>query len=396
MTFDISFNNVSIPKRKPFWEESYFGLTFERDPRPRCSLILGDGFTQGFLASQGIKDRILLSVDNHFPPPENTMYIPVRDDVFEKSKLWDAKKWPNLYSFWESIGKLNGRDFYLALHKAEINPHKNIGKLSYDTGSIGFELRCYLWHLFRSKNYEMKELLQNNGVNLQSWEWFKPFKILLSEFALGVATFNYDLIVEDILHQVFFKNVIFHDLSSEDEFSRRPADSIALYKIHGSISYYINTGMSSIIQLGPKSNPWLVNAKYHFNTIGNANLDVDPRVESFPEFPDIVPPGHLGDDKLNPQSVVLPLSKCHIKASCLVIICGLSAEEPDTDEVRGLVEEINLDAVVIHVGLESDRNNKLAKMLMDRGIESTFFLPDQLKKIGDIVGEKIPLHRAWS
>ena len=392
MAIECYFNNVGVPKKAHFWEEIYFGLTFEQDPRPRCSLILGDGFTQSFLASQGLKDKIRLSLDCHFPPPDELMYVPVKEDRFEKSEIFDRNKWPNLYNFWEASNKLSGRSFYMSLPENRINPHIEMEKLTYNTSSLGFELRCYLWHFFRSQHYEF--MSHKGSFDLNKWEWLEPFKIFLSEFALGISSFNYDLLVEFLLEYYFRSLVIPHDLGKEDEYLRRPSDSIALYKLHGSISYYIETGMNVIG--GYNANPWLTGVNFSYNSIGNVNLGINYKMDSFPEFPDIVPPGHYGDDKLNPRSTVLSLSKCHIEASRLIVFCGLSAEEPDTDEIKGLVDKISMDALVIHVGLECDRQNKLAQLLLARGLKSTFLLPSDLSSISEVIGKEIPLYRNWS
>lgn len=390
MAAHIGHNFISVGKQVPYWEHSFFGLTFERDPRPRCALILGDGFTQGFLGSQNLRGKIRLSIDDHFPPPEGTMYIPVKGDCFEKSYLWDQQKWPRLYKFWEESNRPSGRDFYLSLPKVDINQHIKIGKLSYDTKSLGFELRCYLWHLFRSHHCGSDSSF---NVDIDKWEWCNPFKIFLSEFSLGVASFNYDFFLEFVLNGIFRIRIVPHDLGVEAEYLRRPSDSVALYKMHGSISYYVNTGIGVFENA---ANPWLSDIVFEQNFIGNTNLGIDYNMETFPEFPDIVPPGHYGGDRLNPRSTVLSLSKGHIRASKLVVFCGLSAEEPDTDEVKELVDEISTDAMVIQVGLECDRQNKLAQLLLARGLKSTFLLPSELSSISEVIGRDIPLHRDWS
>lgn len=392
MAIECYFNNVNVTKKTHFWEESYFGLTFEQDPRPKCSLILGDGFTQGFLASQGLKDKIRLSINCHFPPPDELMYVPVKGDRFEKSEIWNRDKWPNLYNFWESSNRPNGRLFYSSLPKNYINPHIDIEKLTYDTSSLGFELRCYLWHFFRSQHYEFMSHI--GGFDLNRWEWLKPFKLFLSEFALGVSSFNYDVLAEFLLEHYFQALTIAHDVGTEADYLRRPSDSIAFYKLHGSISYYIDTGMN--LFGGYNANPWLTGVNFSYNSIGNVNLGINYKMESFPEFPDIVPPGHYGEDKLNPRSAVLSLSKSHIEVSQLIVFCGLSAEEPDTDEIRGLIDKISTDTLIIHVGLECDRQNKLAQLLLARGLKSTFLLPEELSSIGEIIGKEIPLYRDWS
>ena len=394
MSIEYVWNKVGVQQPIPFWEESYFGLTFERDPRPRCSFIIGDGFSQGFLGSQGLRGDIRWSINDHFPPTDSLMYLPVENDQFESSPLWDPQKWPRLYAHWEGANRIGGRDFYRALYSGDINPHRAINRLTYDPASIAFELRCYLWHLFRAHHFQLFSSSRLSSFDLNKWEWFKPFKMMMSEFALGIVSFNYDLIAENFLKNVFNCLVVHHELRPEDVYLRRPVDSIAMFKMHGSISYYLNTGMPML--MGHDANPWMSDIHVGMNEIVSANLTLDPGMKVFPEFPDMVPPGHFGDDKISQLSTVLPLSKSFISSSKVIIICGLSAEEPDTDEVRELVNEIKSDAVVIHVGLIEDADNNLAKILKDRDLQYTFLLPEQLNTLEDVVNNKIKLQRVWS
>ena len=394
MCIEYVWNTVGAQQSKPFWEENYFGLTFEQDPRPRCSLIIGDGFSQSFLGSQGLRGDVSWSINDHFPPPSSVLYVPVEGDRFGSSPLWDSEKWPRLYSLWEGADKIGGRDFYLSLYSEDINPHRAINRLTYNPSSVAFELRCYLWHLFRAHHYQLFSPTRIRNFNFNDWEWLKPFMMMMSEFALGISSFNYDLIVENFLKGIFNSLVVHHDLRPEDVYLRRPVDSIALYKLHGSISYYLNTGMSRL--MGRDANPWMEDIHIGMNQIVNSSLELNPKMEVFPEFPDIVPPGHYGEDKISPLSTVLSLSKSHIALSKVIIFCGLSADEPDTDEVRELVSEIKSDTVVIQVGLSGDEDNSLSKILMDRGLEHTFLLPDQLNTLADVISTKVTLHRDWS
>jgi len=377
MTFHSYRNTVTRPPQKNYWDERYYGLGFSRDPRDRCTLVIGDGFTRSFLNSQSIPNIYSCSIEGHFREKENLLYVPVEGDRFEKGVLWEQNKWPRLFELWSDFGVDDPREFYDSIAKAYINPDKSIGAITYSTASVGFELRCYLWHLFRSQHY----YLFREGVkyNVSNWEWYEPLRILMSEYALGVANFNYDLIAEHIIgglnHAV---NIVAHELGGVDRYKHRPCDSIALYKLHGAISYYYETGQGSC------ANPWLVDARYSRNQVVNPHLNIDVDMRNFPEFPDIVPPGHYGADKIVPDSNVSVLCKDHISNSSLVIFCGLSAEEPDTAEVRDLIQQISSESRVIHVGLENDKSGVLAALLQQQKCNYQFMLPEQLKSFSVI------------
>ena len=366
-------------------------LTIERDPRPRCSMILGDGFSQSFLMAQNLQNEIRWSLQNHFPPPESVMYAPVIGDQFQLSPLWDRPKWPHLYDHWERSGQLQGRDFYLSLPKEIINPHRSIDRLTYDTASIAFELRCYLWHLFRSHHYVLDSETCRSKIDLGRWEWTRLLMLFLSEFALGVITFNYDLVTEMVLMRGFNLLICHYELR---DFKQRPANSIAMYKLHGSISYYVNTGMR--VFSGKDPNPWLRDNYFGMNEVSRPKLTLDVDMKEFPEFPDLVPPGHYGEDKIAPISHSKSYSKSHINESALVVFCGLSADEPDTAEVKELVDAIDPTATVIQVGLDCDRDNPLSRLLSSRGTRRHFLLPSELANSLDLIKDNFRLYNDWS
>ena len=393
MTIEYRYNAVkrTEPKGK---KVPPLRLTFGRDPRPRCSLIVGDGFSQSFLAAQNLRDEIRWSIDNHFPPPGSVRYFPVIEDQFQLSPIWERQKWPRLYDLWENIGRPQGRDFYLSLPKDIVNPSRPLEKLTYNTASLAFELRCYLWHLFRSHHYTLVSPPCGEKIRFDKWEWMLPFMLFISEFALGVVSFNYDLLVELFLMNAFGWIVCHYDLRSEGEYNQRPADSVAMYKLHGSISYYLDTGMRMFT--GKVPNPWLENSSFGMNDVPNPILNLNLEMKEFPEFPDLVPPGHYGDDKIAPVSRSKALSKVHIGQSRLVVFCGLSAEEPDTAEVKELVDAIDPAATLIQVGLDRDRDNVLSRLLRDKGLCPKFLLPTELRSIFQIVSADHKLHSDWS
>lgn len=355
-------------------------------------MVLGDGFTQSFLAATNLRSEIRCSVNDHFSVDNDLQYHPVENDRFPQSLLWTEEKWPNLYKFWLASGSPKGSDFYLNFPKVDINPTLHRGQWTFDTTALGYELRCYLWHYFRSVH--IRTFGAPRIFDLRDWAWAHIVHMLLSEFSLSIHTFNYDLIVEDLIMRGFNLRPTFLIEEPDIPLDDKIANSIFLLKMHGGIAYK-KTTIERIIKYGDCSNPWLQDMSFKNNTAVGCLTTFDPNMREFPLQPEIVPPGHAGGDKFHPDSRVLPLSKRCLEKSDVVIFCGLSAREPDTEEIAEMVSAIKKDALLLHVGLAADKAAELSQLFKSSGLTSVFVEVGREGDIPSMIGKKLPLKAAW-
>lgn len=192
--------------------------------------------------------------------------------------------------------------------------------------------------------------------------------MLLSRFRLSAVTLNYDLLLERVLEIIGSypghpPSINLCDTTENLPFSERalPANTITLHKVHGGLQFDLRTGLT-IFTRGYEPNPWTRPIDIGNNYIGGVTVNVDRSRKKMPFIPDMVPPGHSGDDICNPYAKPAERSQAQIAQADIVIFCGLSAEAPDTEEVEGLVRRIKPSAVV-QIGLEGDNTNELSKVL---------------------------------
>ncbi len=371
-------------------------LPVARDPRPSCCLLLGDGFTQGFLAAAGLEDRIRCRIDDLVPAPANAVYIPVEGDRCDRGPFWDPEKWPRLYRTQEQSG-LVGRDFFKSLALGAFNPSRERGRWSFRTGTLEYELRCYLWHLFRS--YESG--LTITGEQISRWSWSSLLHYLLAEFRVYVVSFNYDTWLEGLMS---------NGLACSDSYYRIPftpfverprldpfdyrAGTVLMVRPHGCIAHHLDFAGSAA--LGP--NPWLTDHTFTEN-ISSWNRTQFDRQPGFPMIPDLVPPGRQGDDYCNPDSIASPLGGEFIARSELVISCGLSGGEPDSAEVNALLQSLDTKTRFIQVGLaanEDSTNAVGAAAQRSVGERYMFYDASEVSRIRAQLLEWFPAHWKWA
>jgi hypothetical protein len=140
------------PPTNPMW------LTLAEDPRPTCSLVLGDGWTQDFLKIFGLNDLVRCDIPSHFSD-RGVLYLPVANDTLPEQPLWSRELWPSLTSAWEAFGSKDPRGFYESLAKTPFNPDRKRALWTFDTQSTAYELRCYLWHMFRYFHLKAREAM---------------------------------------------------------------------------------------------------------------------------------------------------------------------------------------------------------------------------------------------
>lgn len=388
----VSANNLIVNRSQPSITGPYPWHRWCDDSRPEVALIIGDGFSRGFLNAIGIADRLRSNVNRHFDLPQDVHYRPLKKDHFSRSPFWDLEKWPLTIAKWKELSAQTGSDFYKGMALREFNSDRKRGAWSFRTSSLEYELRCYLWHLFRSFDLEINEYLASQLIiersrtpewksSMHQWGWLNLLALLVAETKLTAISFNYDLVFERVIlgHRVIGASGAIPWISFVEEppfaVDDHPADFFHLIKIHGSIDHELTVGAYGFDGIGLC--PWKIDFQVSSDMIAGIHTRRAVVPDKFPLIPDLVPPGRQGDDICNPYSRVFDLSATAISRADLVIFCGLSAAEPDTEEVRALVAKAKPTALVVQVGLEAygDRQNPLAKLIAERQIANTRFCP---------------------
>lgn len=221
------------------------------DTRPTCTLVLGDGFVQDFLQHYGFGAVHSSCVDHQFPAPAGKLYLPTRGDRFgpDPSAFWDANKWPALFHAWEDFRKPTAREFYEKCVEA-INPTVKQGLWSFDTASLGYQLRAYLWHYFVSFDRSFLGELAKRKANTLDWPWARLIALLDTDFRLSIVSFNYDLVVEHLF--AFHRRPLLRNPAYGVPLEQHSKGTIFSIHPHGCIDEFITHPFGE----GPP-NPWL-------------------------------------------------------------------------------------------------------------------------------------------
>lgn len=391
-----STHTVSLPEVRPGGRPWVID-----DTRRRCTLVLGDGFTQSLLTHVGLVDSAPSIVKKHFPAPDDKLYHPTTGDTFGSApaRFWDPHKWPLLSRAWSDFGSTNAWEFYRSLSHERINASLP-GGWAFDTASLGYQLRAYLWHYFVSLDAEV--MAESRAGKLHdvgtTWPWAILVQLLDLDFRLSVISFNYDMFFERL-----FKGLIRGQLVGTVENNLMPLEqnslgSVILLKPHGGINQFLTKPARYV---RASANPWLDDISV-LNDASNAALTQfhEPLVapfDFFPLTPSIVPPGHLGDNICNPFSQVPALGCELVNSAHIVIFCGLSARDPDTKEVAKLVSSIKQNALVVHVGRSAhmDHENDLARLIGGSCVVNRHFIDAKdIASVGKLIGTRFKISRA--
>src|SRR5689334_21603797 len=85
-------------------------LVMKDNPRRKCALIIGDGFTQGYLRHYNFHQEIPCTINDLIPAPSQIPYLPTNEDIFKDSTFFTKDKWPKIFKA-HSDG-LSGTDFF--------------------------------------------------------------------------------------------------------------------------------------------------------------------------------------------------------------------------------------------------------------------------------------------
>lgn len=172
-------------------------------------LIVGNGLTMSFKAAhdmEGFNDLRNPLTWNILSP--NKTY-PLIDDL------------PCLKQFMQEVQHINDFDLF---EKASALNNKEAADFwtNYKNKMTELECRHYLCLAFANFSIEAKALLK------EEWAWFLWLKKHQRRIS-SIASFNYDLIVEEVLERI--------GLSFYDETSKNKLGDLSLYKPHGSCNY---------------------------------------------------------------------------------------------------------------------------------------------------------------
>jgi hypothetical protein len=364
------------------------------DLRRKCTLVLGDGFTQGYLRAFGLHERVRCRIRDHFQNVETLRYVATRGDRFASgSPLWEPCKWPRLFEAIGQFGAFDSWGFYRSLSNQLLNPDRGHGGTTYHSSTLSFEVRCYLWHLFRSVQTEIDAyMVGRTPPEYKEWLWYPLLHVLLNEFNVSVISFNYDLVCEAVLGANFNTGVTY----LTDRPVWVPRANVPLVKLHGSINLHAPTPISAFT--GHQPNPWLAQIDVQDSLTFGVMRPYD--MTHFPEVPDIVPPGHYGVDRFHPWAAETQFAKSMLTQAEIVVFCGLSGADPDTPEVQDLISVIVPRRTVFQVGLQTatndDDQNELAQALRARALDRIFVRAEELPSVLSVLSERELLLNDWS
>lgn len=334
--------------------------------------IAGDGFSISFRRHLGIGDAILTRY--LIPPPPNIIFRPRHEGDPSIGPLWREDVFPDLFVKWEErtrdlrIADPFERYWDFIRYMTAIPPPRmpeEDGTFTFVTMGSHAELRSYIWHLFTEYDLVIRDALFNRlGENedveaiqdfYHNWEWGAVIHRINSEFECSYISYNYDLILERVLSALGFTII---SPTSKEQFPGIASRETLVLKPHGSINFYTDFGLYQ-----PKTEP-LHNFALYTKIKGFSTWPRADYQEIRPSIFDVVPPGHWGPGHItNPFFNIDDLCRDVIASADVIILCGLSAADPDTPEIDALLSHAAKGSLAIHVGLDGDSENIAAKLL---------------------------------
>lgn len=335
---------------------------------PRTLMIVGDGFSRSFLQAIDIPTRVDTSVLMPLALPV-PLYDPVSGQV-RYQNCWSQEAFPILMTEWSNwIGRQRSprtdSDYHSFLRYAATNFRVNQTDerhiFSYNTSSLSYQLASYYWNIFCSIDRSIEMHLTQRDHNFSNWPWLRILSLMTTHSILSCISFNYDCTLEKSLSFVGCKTwSTMH--GCRHVLNQAKPRHVPILKPHGSITF----NHAPIFGFG-NSEPWKAN--FTLDGIG-IEYPVTPSEyppKEFPSLPEIVPPGHAGLHRvLNSTDIVAGCRQAASQAK-IIVLCGLSALEPDTQEFRDMFTNVSKRPLVFHVGLERDRLGPAAGILRQVG-----------------------------
>ena len=335
------------------------------DGRPRSVVFVGNGFSASYVGH--VLGDPYKSGFNDVPGPGPAQYLPSENDRFERSSLWDREKFPLLHSAMEE-SVCNGRSrrdawtsvcASAAVSAPFIQQYENQPMIEATGGSLGMELRAYLWHLFKYYAHDCHARISE--TNPVPWRFERLLTSLLRFTRSTWVSFNYDKWLEDRLRfdcsQAKLGAPVLPTQDCLGHLIGRIPNAPVVLKPHGCVHHYAPAGF------GGSPNWWLDEGRFIWGD-GDVFVDIVDFPNSIPPIPTLVPRGHAGEIHLaDPmsdvqQAIPLAVSDCEI-----LIVFGFSAAPPDDDEFKRYLSNMKEGTIAVHVGRAWDRDNEAARLL---------------------------------
>lgn len=218
------------------------------------------------------------------------------------------------------------------------------------------------------------------------WAWAHLLADLTTHYRLSVVSYNYEFLLERLLMQMnlaVLSNPQHHLL----DWTWRLQREVPVFKPHGSIFH-------KTLGLIAGSNLWLKKIRLQ-ECCSNLFSRFEPPA-ACPSYPDLVPPGHAKEHLANFETDVASAIECAIVDADFVVLCGLSAAAPDTDELDGYLSLLGGRRAAVHVGLRTssinDEHNGAGRLLQRYASAYRFFSVGELPFVADWV-RQLPRRR---
>jgi hypothetical protein len=107
-----------------------------------------------------------------------------------------------------------------------------------------------------------------------------------------------------------------------------------------------------------------------------------------PAFPDLVPPGHSGNHLANCKTDIGQAIRLALDACNLLVVCGVSAAEPDFAELSGYFHTLNSRQKCVYAGIRtpdySDETSNMSRILKASGADYSFVDQNEVENIIDL------------
>jgi len=158
-----------------------------------------------------------------------------------------------------------------------------------------------------------------------------------------------------------------------------------LLKPHGSISY---DRLGGLILIG-FGNTWLDPSAHMTLRCVHGTPLIGWPLDNMPILlPDLVPPGHSELHLLDTVTDVVPAINQSIRECDALILCGLSAREPDTEEVKRYLSNLEIGTPVVHV--DKNRNNPAGLLL--KAVSRGSYSECEIDEVETIPAQLLAMH----